>query len=94
MKVFRTLLCIPIVNIFLFTFMPRMAYREFFLGYIESHGKTLEEVWELATERERKILCEFNIYDGNKREEDGTTSPISGQGNQEGADTGGISKTD
>lgn len=96
MKLLRFMLCIPIVNVFLFAFMPYTAYREFFLAYIEAHGKTLQEVWDNSNEREREILSQYNLYgDRNiKREGCDTTSAISSEGHQEGADISGISKTE
>lgn len=88
----RTLLCIPIVNVILFACMPYRSYKEFFLAYIETHGKTLKEVWEKSTEREKELLCLYNIYDG--RENTDTASPVDSQGHQEGADISGVSKAD
>lgn len=94
MTILRKLLCIPILNIFIFAFMPYKAYKEFFLGYIEAHGKTVEEVWANATPRERELLSQYNIYDGSKREETTATSAECGEGDKEGTDTSGVSKTD
>ena len=91
-KLLRTLLCIPFVNVILFSCMPYRSYREFFLAYVETHGKTLKEVWENCSEREKELLCLYNIYDG--RQDTDTTSPIGSEGHKEGADISGVSKTD
>ena len=92
-KIFKTLLCIPVVNVFLFAFMPHKAYREFFLGYIEAHGKSLAEVWEKASEREKQLLCLYNIYkpDDNRKP---TPSSECSEGDKEGTDNSGVCKTD
>ena len=92
-NIIRTLLCIPGVNLILFACMPHTAYREFFLGYIESHGKTIEEVWEKASQRERELLSLYNVY---KPDVDSQPTPSDqcSQGNQEGADISGVSEAD
>lgn len=69
MNVTRFLIRLPIVNIFMFSLFPCSSFKEYLLWVLEEKGLKLEDIWDKLSEKEQKILNEFDITP------QGTSSP-------------------
>lgn len=61
MKLIRTLIRLPVINIFTFAFLPKLAYKEYFMWVLEEQGLTIEDIWDKLKPEDKKALKEFNI---------------------------------
>ena len=61
MNVIRFLIRLPVVNLFMFSCFPKRSFKEYLLWVLEEKGLTLEDIWDKLSEKEQKILNEFDI---------------------------------
>lgn len=61
MNVTRFLIRFPVVNIFMFSLFPKTSFKEYLLWVLEEKGLKLEDIWDKLSEKEQKVLNEFNI---------------------------------